>query len=81
MHKLTVHAVRDNAGVPFLLLDGPEPDLRWEQFTAAIIRLAERFDVSQVVGLNSIPMAVPHTRPASMCLASSYARFLSAEVM
>lgn len=66
MHKLTVHAVRDNAGVPFLLLDGPEPDLRWEQFTAAIIRLAERFDVSQVVGLNSIPMAVPHTRPATI---------------
>ncbi|MBM7367699.1 proteasome assembly chaperone family protein [Gordonia hydrophobica] len=66
MHKLTVHAVRDNAGVPFLLLDGPEPDLRWEQFTTAITALAERFGVSQVVGLNSIPMAVPHTRPASI---------------
>lgn len=66
MPKLTVHAVRDNAGVPFLLLDGPEPDLRWEQFTEAIIALAEHFSVSQVVGLNSIPMAVPHTRPASI---------------
>ncbi|ALG84638.1 proteasome assembly chaperone family protein [Gordonia phthalatica] len=66
MHKLTVHAVRDNAGVPFLLLDGPEPDLRWEQFTTAITALAEHFHVSQVVGLNSIPMAVPHTRPASI---------------
>lgn len=66
MHKLTVHAVRDNAGVPFLLLDGPEPDLRWEQFTTAITALAEHFGVSQVVGLNSIPMAVPHTRPASI---------------
>ncbi|EGD54008.1 proteasome assembly chaperone family protein [Gordonia neofelifaecis] len=66
MHQLTVHAVRDNSGVPFLLLDGPEPDLRWEQFTTAISALAERFNVSQVVGLNSIPMAVPHTRPASI---------------
>lgn len=66
MHKLTVHAVRDNAGVPFLLLDGPEPDLRWDQFTTAITALAERFGVSQVVGLNSIPMAVPHTRPSSI---------------
>ncbi|WP_026917753.1 proteasome assembly chaperone family protein [Gordonia shandongensis] len=66
MPSLTVHAVRDNAGVPFLLLDGPEPDLRWEQFTTAITALAEHFDVSQVIGLNSIPMAVPHTRPSSV---------------
>lgn len=66
MPTLTVHAVRDNAGVPFLLLDGPEPDMRWEQFTTAISALAEHFGVSQVVGLNSIPMAVPHTRPSAV---------------
>src|SRR5690606_14778870 len=63
---LTMHAVRDNDGVPFLLLDGSEPDLRWEQFTAAIAGLAERFGVSRVIGLNSIPMAVPHTRPSAV---------------
>jgi len=66
MPKLTMHAIRDNAGAPFLLLEGPEPDLRWEQFIAAMTGLAQRFGVSQVVGLNSIPMAVPHTRPASI---------------
>lgn len=66
MPKLTIHALVDNEGVPFLLLDGAEPDLRWEQFTTAIRALAERFDVSQVIGLNSIPMAVPHTRPSGV---------------
>ncbi len=66
MPKLTMHAVKDNAGVPFLLLEGPEPDLRWERFTEALTALADHFGVSQVVGLNSIPMAVPHTRPASI---------------
>ncbi|WP_132993549.1 proteasome assembly chaperone family protein [Gordonia zhaorongruii] len=64
MPTLAMHAVRDNSGIPFLLLEGPEPDLRWDQFTTAMSALAERFGVSQVVGLNSIPMAVPHTRPA-----------------
>ncbi|MFT4088203.1 MAG: PAC2 family protein [Gordonia sp. (in: high G+C Gram-positive bacteria)] len=66
MPTLTMHAVRDNNGVGFLLLDGSEPDIRWEQFTTAISALAERFGVSQVVGLNSIPMAVPHTRPSTV---------------
>ena len=66
MPALTMHAVRDNDGVPFLLLGGAEPDLRWEQFTAALTTLAERFGVSRVIGLNSIPMGVPHTRPSAV---------------
>ncbi|MFZ2512664.1 MAG: PAC2 family protein [Gordonia sp. (in: high G+C Gram-positive bacteria)] len=66
MPKLTMHALIDNNGHPFLLLDGSEPDLRWEQFVTAITGLTERFGVSQVVGLNSIPMAVPHTRPSAV---------------
>lgn len=66
MPRLTLHALVDNDGTPFLLLDGSEPDLRWEQFTTALTALADRFGVSQVVGLNSIPMAVPHTRPSGV---------------
>lgn len=66
MPRLTMHALVDNAGTGFLLLDGSEPDLRWDQFTTAIAALAERFGVSQVVGMNAIPMAVPHTRPSGV---------------
>ncbi|MEE4022851.1 PAC2 family protein [Gordonia sp. PKS22-38] len=66
MPSLTMHAVRDTAGRPFLLLAGAEPDLRWEQFVEAVRRLVEHFGVTDVIGLNAIPMAVPHTRPASI---------------
>jgi predicted ATP-grasp superfamily ATP-dependent carboligase len=61
--SLGVHLLRDEAGTPFLLLAGPEPDLQWERFTAAVLALVERFGVRLTVGLNAIPMAVPHTRP------------------
>ncbi|RPA19584.1 PAC2 family protein [Gordonia sp. OPL2] len=66
MPSLTMHAIRDTAGRPFLLLAGSEPDLRWEQFVEAVRGLAERFGVTDVIGLNAIPMAVPHTRPPSI---------------
>ncbi len=63
---LAMHLVRDGAGVPFLLLTGPEPDLQWERFTRAVVGLVERLGVRMTVGLNAIPMAVPHTRPTGM---------------
>lgn len=76
MPTLTVHAVRDNAGEPFLLLSGSEPDLRWERFTEAVRGLSDEFGVSDVVGLNAIPMAVPHTRPATVTAHGSDVEFL-----
>ena len=66
MPALTIHAVRDNAGRPFLLLAGAEPDLRWDHFVEAVRRLSDHFQVSSVVGLNAIPMAIPHTRPPTV---------------
>ncbi|HXO57975.1 MAG TPA: PAC2 family protein, partial [Mycobacterium sp.] len=53
-------------GTPFLLLAGMEPDLKWERFIAAVRLLAERLGVRQTIGLGTIPMAVPHTRPVTM---------------
>jgi len=64
--ELTLHEVRDTEGVPFLLLAGPEPDLQWERFVAAVTELVERFDVRLTVGLDAVPMAVPHTRPVTL---------------
>lgn len=64
--RLTLSALRDQTGTPFLLLSGLEPDLQWERFTAAVLELVEHFGVRRTVGLNSIPMAVPHTRPIGM---------------
>ncbi|TCN58175.1 putative ATP-grasp superfamily ATP-dependent carboligase [Rhodococcus sp. SMB37] len=61
--ELNLYALVDNAGTPFLLLAGTEPDLKWERFITAVRLLAEQFGVRRTIGLNSIPMAIPHTRP------------------
>ncbi len=59
---LAVHRVTDTAGVPFLLLSGPEPDLMWLRFVDAVDMLIDRFGVRLMVGLTAIPWATPHTR-------------------
>jgi len=64
--ELAVHLVEDAAGAPFLVLAGPEPDVQWERFVAAVQLLVEELGVGLTVGLNSIPMAVPHTRPVGV---------------
>lgn len=61
--SLDVRIVRDVNGEPFLLVAGPEPDLKWEAFAHAIVELAQRANVSRVISLYSAPMTVPHTRP------------------
>jgi hypothetical protein len=64
--ELAVHLVRDLDNAPFLVLHGPEPDVQWERFVAAVGLLVAELDVRIVIGLNAIPMAVPHTRHATV---------------
>jgi len=64
--ELSLFALHDTVGTPFLLLAGMEPDLKWERFVTAVRLLAERLGVRQTIGLGTIPMAVPHTRPVTM---------------
>ena len=61
--QLDLHLVKDLDGRPFLMLTGVEPDVQWERFVLAVRGLVEQFGVSVTVGVNAIPMAVPHTRP------------------
>jgi hypothetical protein len=61
--EIGLHLLRDEQDTPFLVLAGPEPDLKWERFIAAVTELIERFGVRLTVGFTAIPMAVPHTRP------------------
>ncbi|MCK9895588.1 PAC2 family protein [Frankia sp. AgB32] len=63
---LAIYQLRDESDVPFLLLTGPEPDLQWKRFSAAVRGLVAELGVRLSVGINAIPMAVPHTRPASL---------------
>lgn len=61
--SLTLHRLEDSTGDPFLLLEGPEPDLRWNAFSRAVTELCTRLGVDRAVALYSAPMTVPHTRP------------------
>ncbi|MFX4270919.1 PAC2 family protein [Propionibacteriaceae bacterium Y1685] len=61
-----LHKVTDSHGEVFLLLEGPEPDMRWELMLAAIEDLVDTFSVRLVISAQGIPMAVPHTRPIAL---------------
>ncbi|MCS4489184.1 PAC2 family protein [Corynebacterium sp. ES2794-CONJ1] len=60
---LALHVLKDTKNKSFLLLSGPEPDLRWEAFSEVIADLVEQFNVSRTLCLYAVPMTVPHTRP------------------
>jgi predicted ATP-grasp superfamily ATP-dependent carboligase len=64
--RLVVRLLADDAGTPYLLMHGPEPDNKWEAFAAAVRHVVERLGVSRVIGLGAVPMAVPHTRPIAI---------------
>ena len=64
--EILLYAVEDDAGEPFLLLHGTEPDFAWERFVAAVGLLVERLGVTSLIALQAIPMPVPHTRPVTV---------------
>jgi len=63
---LVLHVVQDATGVPFLLLEGAEPDVQWERFLQAVLGLVERLGVRLSIGVHGIPMGLPHTRPTGV---------------
>jgi predicted ATP-grasp superfamily ATP-dependent carboligase len=75
--ELSLYALHDSIGTPFLLLAGMEPDLKWERFVTAVRLLAERLGVRQTIGVGTIPMAVPHTRPVTMTAHSNNRELIS----
>ncbi|CAM3207340.1 PAC2 family protein [Nocardioides dubius] len=61
--RIVVRLMDDSDHEPFLLMTGPEPDMRWEAFAEAVGELIGALGVSKVLTLDSVPMAAPHTRP------------------
>jgi hypothetical protein len=62
-YSLVIHRLLDVNGKPFLMLIGPEPDTQWNRTAAAVLGIAERLEVSRLLTVSGVPMAVPHTRP------------------
>ena len=77
--RLVVRLLHDDAGNGFLLLHGPEPDHRWEAFCSAVRKVVERLEVSAVLSLGAVPMAVPHTRPIAVTPHGNRPELLDAE--
>lgn len=61
--ELVVRLFHDEAGTPFLLLTGPEPDHEWERYASAVRSLFDRWELRMIVSYHGIPMGAPHTRP------------------
>ncbi|MCW2599119.1 MAG: hypothetical protein JWM02_948 [Frankiales bacterium] len=64
--ELAIYLLHDEVGAPFLLLAGPEPDVQWERFVAAVEQVCKVLGVRRSIGLNAIPMGLPHTRPVGV---------------
>lgn len=77
--RLIVRLLHDDRRTPYLLLTGPEPDVRWEAFAEAVRRVVEHFEVRLTVSLGSVPMAVPHTRPVQLTNHATAKRLLVAD--
>ncbi|MEO7350398.1 MAG: PAC2 family protein [Marmoricola sp.] len=77
--RLVVRLMADKLGAPYLLLNGPEPDIRWEAFARAVRTVVEHFSVRLVVSMGSVPMAVPHTRPVQLTNHATVQRLLVQE--
>ncbi len=69
--ELAIFLIHDEAGQPFLYLNGYEPDFRWDAFTAALIGILETLAISQFVWTHSIPFPLPHTRPLGITVSGS----------
>ena len=69
---------RDPHGHDVLLLTGPEPDMAWHRFCAAIGELAGQLGVTRMVALGAYPFAAPHTRPPRLSATSPSAEVLAA---
>jgi hypothetical protein len=69
--QLALHLLHDSDDTPYLMLTGPEPDVQWERYSAAVALLVERLGVRMVIGLDAFPMSVPHSRPTPIIVHGS----------
>jgi predicted ATP-grasp superfamily ATP-dependent carboligase len=71
--ELRLFSATETEGRSLLVLAGPEPDLRWHEWTDEVVALGLRLGVEMVVGLGAFPAPVPHTRPVRLAATASSA--------
>lgn len=60
-----------------IFLQGVEPDLRWRDFIALLLDLAQRLGVVRTLSVGGVLSATPHTREPRVSCAYSHARLRS----
>jgi predicted ATP-grasp superfamily ATP-dependent carboligase len=74
-----VDLIAGRAGRDVVLVVGPEPSIRWREFTQQLVECAQRLGVQMVVTLGGMPAAVSHRRPVAV-LATASSRSVAQEV-
>jgi predicted ATP-grasp superfamily ATP-dependent carboligase len=69
--EIELRAATNRTGRSLVTLVGPEPDMRWRQFTAEVLALGRQLNVEMVIGLGAFPAPVPHTRPVRLAATAS----------
>jgi proteasome assembly chaperone (PAC2) family protein len=69
--ELRLLAATDTGGRSLLVLAGPEPDMRWHEWSQEVVALGLRLGVELVVGLGAFPAPAPHTRPVRLAATAS----------
>lgn len=67
----SVDLVAGRAGVDVVLCSGPEPSIRWREFTDELVDAAQRLGVSQAVMVGGMPAVVSHRRPIGVFATAS----------
>ena len=69
--SLAIYLMWDEAEQPFLLLEGYEPDFRWEEFVRSVTDLVERFQLASFTWVHAIPFPIPHTRATGVTVSGN----------
>jgi hypothetical protein len=69
--EMRLVAAAHTGGRSLLVLSGPEPDMRWHEWSTEVVTLGLRLGVELAVGLGAFPAPVPHTRPVRLTATSS----------
>ncbi len=76
--ELSLSLATDDLGKKFLLLMGPEPDFRWNEFTETVVELATTLAIGSVTWSHAIPMPIPHTRAIPVTVSGTRAEIIEA---
>ncbi|MDO5673111.1 MAG: PAC2 family protein [Actinomycetaceae bacterium] len=63
MPVLALDLVQDDNSKNFMVLHGPEPDLRWEELLDTLATILENCGVKKTISVMGMGAAVPHSRP------------------